>query len=130
MNYNQRTIKDVLFKNGSEIDMVPQSYRYRILHQIEHLNAAFLDTDKVFYLNFNPLIARDYRIIIIFLCPLTNNFEKAITLAKNLNKKILFDIDDLVIDIKYTEIIPYIKTLSKNEKFYMWMALKELEKRY
>ena len=116
VTHNQRSIKDVLFINGCQTNIVPQSYRYRVLHQIEQLNAAFLESDEIFYLNFNPLIVRDYRIIIIFRCPLTNDVDKAITLAKKLNKKVLFDIDDLVIDVKYTEMIPYIKTLSKNEK--------------
>ena len=116
VNYEQRTIKDVLFINGCEINIVPQSYRYRVLHQMEQLNAGFLETDEVFYLTFNPLIVCQYRVIIIFRCPLTNDVEKAITLAKNLNKKVLFDIDDLLIDIKYTEMIPYIKTLSKSQK--------------
>ena len=47
---------------------------------------------------------------------MTDNVEKAINLAKNLNKKVLFDIDDLVFDNKYTETLPYIKTISPKEK--------------
>ena len=37
-------------------------------------------------------------------------------MAKSHNKKVLFDIDDLVIDTKYTDTMPYIKTLSLKEK--------------
>ena len=90
-------IKDVLFINGCHTDKVPHPFRY-------------------FYLNFEPLIIRYYRVIIFFRCPWTENVGKAIELAKNLNKIVLFDIDDLVFDKKYTNTIPYVKTLSKNEK--------------
>jgi len=111
-----RRIKDVLFINGCNIKNLPHPYRYRVLHQMEELDAGFLESDAVDYLNFDPIIVRDYRVIIFFRCPWTERVDKAITLAKKLNKKVLFDIDDLVIDKKYTELIPYIKTLSYSEK--------------
>ena len=113
---NQRYIKDILFINGCDINIVPQSYRYRVLHQMEQLNAAFLECDEINYLNLDPLNIRDYRVIIFFRCPWTENINKAIELAKSLNKKVLFDIDDLVIDTKYTNMIPYIKTLQPDVK--------------
>ena len=70
----------------------------------------------LFYLNFEPKIISDYRVIIFFRCPFTQEVGEAIKIAKKFNKKVLFDIDDLVIDTKYTDIIPYIKTLSPKEK--------------
>ena len=109
-------IKDVLFINGCHSDIVPHPYRYRVSHQMEQLNAGFLETDEYFYLDLEPLIIRNYRVIIFFRCPWTENVGKAIELAKNLNKIVLFDIDDLVFDKKYTNTIPYVRTLSKNEK--------------
>ena len=109
-------IKDILFINGCNPKILPHPYRYRILHQIEQLKVGFLESDEFFYLDFNPYIVRNYRVIIFFRCPWTTNVEEAINLAKILNKKVLFDIDDLVFDTKYTEIHPYIKTLSKKEK--------------
>ena len=39
-----------------------------------------------------------------------------INIAKELNKKVLFDIDDLVIDTKYTDTIKYLSTLEKRRK--------------
>ena len=63
-----------------------------------------------------PFIISDFRVIIFYRCPWTDNVGKAINLAKTLNKKVLFDIDDLVIDTKYTNLVPYIQTLSENEK--------------
>ena len=113
---NKRIIKDVLFVNGCNIKIIPHSYRYRVLHQMEQINAGFLESDEYFYENLNPLIVLNYRVIIFFRCPWTQNIEDAISLAKNLNKKTLFDIDDLVIDTKYTEDIPFLKTLSPNQK--------------
>ena len=115
-NKNKRFIKDVLFINGCDNKNVPHPYRYRVLHQMEQLDAGFLESDEYFYLNFEPLIVRDYRIIIFFRCPWTEKVGEAINISKSLNKKILFDIDDLVIDTKYTNKIPYIKTLSLEEK--------------
>lgn len=54
----------------------------------------------------------DFRIIIFYSCPITPTVIEAINLAKSLNKKVLFDIDDLVIDTKYTNLIPYAQNLS------------------
>ena len=108
----QRFIKDVLFINGLSKKVAQHPYRYRVLHQIEQLNAGFIESDEYFYLSFDPLIVSNYRVIIFFRCPWTEKIGEAITLAKNLNKKVLFDIDDLVIDTKYTNMIPFPKTLS------------------
>lgn len=113
---NKRIIKDVLFVNGCNIKIIPHSYRYRVLHQMEQINAGFLESDEYFYENLNPLIVLNYRVIIFFRCPWTQKIEDAISLAKNLNKKILFDIDDLVIDTKYTDDIHFLKTLSPKQK--------------
>ena len=83
---------------------------------MEQLNANSLESDTYFYLNFEPFIVLNYRVIIFFRCPWTEKVEKAIILAKSLNKKVLFDIDDLVFDQKYTNVIPYVKALSLKEK--------------
>lgn len=60
----------------------------------------------------------DFRVIIFFRCPWTKDVGLAILLAKKLNKKVLFDIDDLVFDTKYTNIDTYIQSLSPYEKSY------------
>ena len=39
-----------------------------------------------------------------------------IKLAKKLNKRVLFDIDDLVVDTKYTDTIKYLDSMSKEER--------------
>jgi hypothetical protein len=83
---------------------------------MEQLNAGFIESDEYFYLDLDPMIIRNYRVIIFFRCPWTENVGKAIELAKNLNKIVLFDIDDLIFDKKYTNTIPYVRTLPKKEK--------------
>ena len=106
-----------MFVNGCYPNILPHPYRYRVLNQIEQLNADFLESIEIFYLKLNYLIVRDFRIIIFYRCPWTEEVDKAIRLAKKLNKKVLFDIDDLVIDTKYTNLISYIhENLSLSEK--------------
>ena len=112
----KRIIRDVLFVNGCDPNILPHPYRYRVLHQIEQLNAGFLDTYEIYYMNLNPLFISDFRVIIFYRCPWTDNVGKAISLAKSLNKKVFFDIDDLVIDTKYTDLVPYLQTISTSQK--------------
>lgn len=112
----KRKIYDVLFVNGCDPKILPHPYRYRVLNQIEQLNSGFLESVDIFYLRLNPLIVLDFRVIIFYRCPWTEEVGKAIILAKSLNKKVLFDIDDLVIDTKYTDLIPYVQALSGIEK--------------
>ena len=113
---NIRTIRDVLFINGCHSAILPHPYRYRVLHQIEQLNIGNLECFDLYYLDLIPEIVQDFRVIIFYRCPWTENVNKAIELAKILNKRVLFDIDDLVIDTKYTNSIPYVKNLSHSKK--------------
>ena len=109
-------ICDVLFIVGvSKIDL-NQVYRYRVLHQIEQLKAGYLTSKDVFYLDLDPDIVRNFRVIIFCRCPWTDKVGEAILIAKSLNKKILFEIDDLVFDTKYTNTNTYVQKLSVDEK--------------
>ena len=40
--------KDVLFIKGCSLAILPHPYRYRISHQMEQLNAGFLESDEFF----------------------------------------------------------------------------------
>ena len=111
----KRNIKDVLFVNGYKNKMHSNSYRFRINHQIEQLKASFIESDECLCSDIEPLIVLSYRVIIFFMCPLTENIEEAITLAKKLNKKVLFDIDNLYFDKKYNEMIDYSILQNKKE---------------
>lgn len=101
-----------------DANILPHHYRYRILHQIEQLNAGFLDAYEIYYLNLNPLVVSDFRVIIFYQCPWTDNVGKAISLAKTLNKKVLFDIDNLLIETKYIDLVHYLQNITSSEKMF------------
>ena len=75
---NKRILKDVLFINGCNINIIPHPYRYRVLHQMEQLNAGFIESDECFYENLDPLIALNYRVLIFFRCPWTEKIRDTI----------------------------------------------------
>ena len=115
--YNKKKfINDVLFITGYDNKSAPYLNRYRVIHQMEQLYSGFLESNLYFYLDFEPSIVGDYRVIIFFRCPWTEKIGKAIELAKSLNKKVLFDIDDLSFNKNYRDISPYIKYLTTEKK--------------
>ena len=123
-----RYIKDVLFVNGYERKKNDFSYKYRILSQIEELNASFIESDEYFYLNFEPSFVSDYRVLIFSGCPLIGKVKEAIILAKNLNKKIIFDIDGFVIDKKRYKNKFLFNNFSLNENKLYNQTILEIEK--
>ena len=105
---------DVIFINGCDY-LVPHPIRYRVDHQMEQLIAAGYSCHKVEAGDLDDSYLRQARLFIIFRCPLTNEIESFIQKAKSLNKKILYDIDDLVIDTVYTNQIPYVQQMSQSD---------------
>lgn len=103
---------DVLFINGSYL---PHPSRYRVSHQKEQLFAYNITSSEVFYEDIKLELVKQYRIFIFFRCPITDEIEEFIALARQYNKNVLFDIDDLVIDKKYTSQIKYLKNMTANE---------------
>ena len=112
---NGRIYKDVLFINGCDAS-VPHPARYRVTHQREQLEGHRISTDEVYYLQLDPDMVRFFRTFIFFRCPYTDTIGEFIRRAKELNKQVIFDIDDLVIDTKYTDTIPYVQGLNGQEK--------------
>jgi len=104
---------DVLFINGCYL---PHPSRYRVTHQREQLLAGNMTSNEVFYTDLTLDLVWNYRLFIFYRCPYTKVVGKFIQLAKKYHKTVLFDIDDLVIDRKYTDGIPYIKQMKKEEK--------------
>jgi glycosyltransferase involved in cell wall biosynthesis len=104
--------KDVLFINGCTL---PHPTRYRVDHQIEQLEANNMSAARVNYDKLDIKMLKYYRSFIFFRCPITPVIEEFIKRAKEENKTIFFDIDDLVIDQKYTDTIKYLKALSLEE---------------
>lgn len=106
---------DVLFVNGCDY-CVPHPIRYRIDHQMEQAMAAGYSVKRIEAGEFCKESLRHARTIIIFRCALTDQIAETITLAKKLNKRVIYDIDDLVIDTQYTDLIPYLDTMSEQDR--------------
>ena len=110
-----RVFRDVLFINGCD-ESVPHPARYRVSHQREQLEANNISTNQVYYVNLQLDQVRFYRTFVFFRCPYTDMIGEFIKLAKKLNKRVLYDIDDLVIDTRYTDTIKYLDSMSKEER--------------
>ena len=109
----EEVMKDILFINGCGL---PHPERYRVDHQIEQLEANGLTVDKIYYTEVHPEIIKFYRGVVIFRCPITKPINELIDKAKYFNKKVFFDVDDLVIDRKYTDGIEYVQKMDKKER--------------
>ncbi len=106
---------DVLFIDGCG-EVVPHPSRYRVTHQREQLEVNGISTDQVFYAELKPYQVKFANVFIFFRCPVTKEIEEFISTAKRLNKTVIFDVDDLVIDTKYTDTIKYVQAFNKVEK--------------
>lgn len=104
---------DILIINGCTL---PHPKRYRVDHQVEQLRASGLYTDQIYYEDLTLDKLKFYRGFIFYRCPITPVVEDFIKLAKLENKTVFYDIDDLVIDKKYTDTIKYLDTMSKEER--------------
>ena len=90
--------------------------RYRVTHQREQLEYYGMTSSEVFFKHLSLDMVRLYRTFVFFRCPYTDMIGEFIKLAKKLNKRVLFDIDDLVVDTKYTDTIKYLDSMSKEER--------------
>ena len=102
-------MRDVLFINGCTL---PHPERYRVDHQMEQLEAWGFSVDKVLYTNIKPEKLKYYRVVVIFRCPITPGVKELIEKAHYYNKKVFYDIDDLVIDKKYTDKIEFVQKMN------------------
>ncbi|MDO4183429.1 MAG: glycosyltransferase [Coriobacteriia bacterium] len=107
---------DVLFINGCDYS-VPHPIRYRVDHQIQQLaaNGFYVERVDAWDFDIDACLARA-RVFVIFRCPHADFLEEFVKRAKRMNKLVFFDIDDLVIDRKYTDLIPYLDTMSPEER--------------
>lgn len=106
---------DILFINGCDYS-VPHPIRYRVSHQMEQLAAQNIFCNQVFYTDVNLNHLRLAWGFVIFRCPHTDMIETFIKEAKKLNKLVVFDIDDLVVDTKHTDTLEYVRGLNPEEK--------------
>ena len=109
----QGEAKDILFINGCGLR---HPERYRVDYQMEQLEACGMSVGKVFYTMVKPEMLKYYRAVVIFRCPITPDVKALIEKAHYYNKKVFYDIDDLVIDKKYTDEIEHVKQMNKEER--------------
>lgn len=112
----QRVYKDVLFISGCN-EALPHPHRYRVLHQIEQLEANDFTCDTVYFTKLTSDMVRFYGAFVFFRCPMTEVIREFLKCAKSLNKPVWYDIDDLVIDTHYTDQIQWLKNMSLEEKW-------------
>ena len=113
--YTEGCFRDVLFINGCD-EHLPHPGRYRVTHQREQLESLGMSTGEVYYQHLQLDTMRCYRIFIFFRCPYTDEIGEFIARARRLNKTVLYDVDDLVIDTAYTDMIPYLDTMEEQER--------------
>ena len=111
-----KTFKDVLFINGVNYEDLPHPPRYRVKHQIEQLTLNKVECDEIFYTKLNINLVRMYRVFVVYRCSYTQELKEFVDRAHSLNKIVLYDIDDLVIDTKYTDLIKYLDTFSTQDR--------------
>ena len=87
--------KDFLFISGCYIEM-PQ--RYRCEFQKEQLEKQGLTGDVKFFTEIANDWLKYYDIFILYRVPITDKIKSFVKKAKQLNKLVIFDIDDLVFD--------------------------------
>ncbi|MBQ3469150.1 MAG: glycosyltransferase [Bacilli bacterium] len=108
-----RGFKDILFVNGCSL---PHPQRYRVVHQIEQLEAYGISCDKIYYTDLKLDNLRYYRGFVFYRCPIIPEVENFIKVAKENNKTIFYDIDDLVFDVKDTNKLKVVQEMSKEER--------------
>lgn len=112
---NKKAKEHILIIDGVE-NVIPQLTKYRVQNKKEQLESFGYDVWSVNLSSFQMGYAEHASHIIIYRAPLDNKLIDLIHLAKKYNKVILYDIDDLVIDTKYTDQLTYVKELSIAEK--------------
>ncbi len=109
----RKKYQDILFINGCEL---PHPSRYRVDHQMEQLRSSGFTVKSIFYDRLQLDEVSRYRGFVFFRCPITETIRQFINEAKRNNKRCYFDIDDLVIDEKYTDQIAYVQSMSQSDK--------------
>ena len=110
-----RVYRDILFISGCN-EQLPHPHRDRGVHQMEQLEAGGYTCDTVYFQELKPWMVRCYGAFVIFRCPMTDTLREFATMAKQMNKPLWYDVDDLVIDTKYTDQIPFLDRMQPEER--------------
>lgn len=105
----------ILIIDGVE-NAIPQLTTYRVENKKEQLESLGYNVQVVNLSKFQMSDAEHAHTIIIYRAPLNAKLVDLIHLAKKYHKKVFYDIDDLVIDTKYTNQLAYVQQLSENGK--------------
>uniref|UniRef100_UPI0006CF66FB glycosyltransferase n=1 Tax=Clostridium sp. NkU-1 TaxID=1095009 RepID=UPI0006CF66FB len=99
----------ILFINGC---CVENPIRYRVLHQMEQLKEAGISCAKIYSEDIELEMEKNYQLFIFYRCEYTENIAEFIGRAKSHQKRVCFDIDDLITDTKYTNQLPFVQEFS------------------
>jgi len=102
---------DILFISVSE----PLLDRYRTDHMVEELKSVGMSVGKIFDYQLTPEYAKYYNSFVFYRCPWMPQFEGFFKEARRRNKALIYTLDDLVIDNRYTDKLPTVKNLSKED---------------
>ena len=107
--------KHVLLIDGVE-NAIPQLTTYRIKNKREQLESLGYEVWTVNLSDFQMGYGEQASMIIIYRAPINESLIQLVHLAKQYHKPVLYDIDDLVIDVKFTDQLTYVQQLSDVEK--------------
>ena len=109
---------DVLIVNGCHL-LAPT--RYRVLHVIEQFRFQGVSVTNIFRDDLKEEHIRMADSLLFYRCPSSTTVEKCIDLAKQQNKPVFFDIDDLIFDEKFVSTIEHLNNLNEKElSDYFW----------
>lgn len=106
---------DVLFVNGCGASVIHPA-RYRVFHQIEQLELVGVSCGVVYYCDLQPQDVDSADAVLLFRCPVTDPIKKAVERAHEQGKTVFFDVDDLVVDTKYTDDLPFVRNMTPEDK--------------
>lgn len=106
----------ILIIDGVE-NAIPQCTRYRVENKAAQLRSLGFDVWTVNASDFKMGYAENASHIVIYRTGYSEELEKLCRLAQKYNKPVYYDIDDLVIDTKYTDLLSYTQGLSDIEKY-------------
>lgn len=106
---------DVLFVNGCDASVIHPA-RYRVYHQVEQLELVGVSCSVVFYCDLQPQDIDSADAIVLFRCPVTEPIKETVQRAHEQGKTVFFDVDDLVVDTKYTDELPFVRNMTSEEK--------------
>lgn len=106
---------DVLFVNGCDASVIHPA-RYRVYHQVEQLELVGVSCSVVFYCDLQPQDVDSADAIVLFRCPVTEPIKETVQRAHEQGKTAFFDVDDLVVDTKYTDELPFVRNMTSEEK--------------